>query len=291
MSYDHYDKLSLLLPMSGVDNGTVFTDYSPVPKTVARVGAVTSTAESKFYGSSGRFNRASGHRLDLFGFPAHGAGDFTWEMWVRPDTVDAVMGFCGFSDLSSNNNRFTLYMNADGILVLATQLGTGTGEFQGGVGPLVAGTWQHVALSRQSGVCRMFVNGDLLSTFTQDRSFTFTTFRVGYHYALGADQYLNGHIQDLRVTHGHARYTENFTPPARLVGEISGTITDDTGAAAIRKIVAFPRAYPIRTFTTDSAADGTYTLQVPAATEHSRIVLDDAAGHLYNDLIDRVIPE
>lgn len=36
----YYDDTILLLPMSGDNNGTIFTDWSPSPKTVTRYNAI-----------------------------------------------------------------------------------------------------------------------------------------------------------------------------------------------------------------------------------------------------------
>lgn len=34
----HYDKVKMLLPMSGENNGTIFPDYSPAPGMVNVIG-------------------------------------------------------------------------------------------------------------------------------------------------------------------------------------------------------------------------------------------------------------
>jgi hypothetical protein len=53
-----FNKAELLLPMTGANNGTVFTDYSLRQRVVTRTNAVTSTAQSRYsaYGSSGYFD-------------------------------------------------------------------------------------------------------------------------------------------------------------------------------------------------------------------------------------------
>jgi hypothetical protein len=50
MSDTHYSNVSLLLPMNGENNGTVFTDYSPTNKVISLFGDTkTATAQSRFY--------------------------------------------------------------------------------------------------------------------------------------------------------------------------------------------------------------------------------------------------
>jgi hypothetical protein len=72
---------------------------------------------------------------------------------------------------------------------------------------------------------------------------------------------MHGYMQDFRITTSAARYTADFTPPTKLIGNISGTITDDEGDPAVRSIVAFPRVYPQRAATTTSAASTCYDMR------------------------------
>jgi hypothetical protein len=60
---------------------------------------------------------------------------------------------------------------------------------------------------------RIFVNGTQVGTTqttSQSYDLSTTSTNVG---SQGANYYLNGYIQDLRVTNAIARYTANFTPP------------------------------------------------------------------------------
>ena len=78
------------------------------------------------------------------------------------------------------------------------------------------GEWHYLAVTRYGSVFRFWLNGSQLGS-DQTSSITFGSATVGafiggsvvnsYNYLL------NGYIDELRITKGVARYTENFTPP------------------------------------------------------------------------------
>ena len=79
-------------------------------------------------------------------------------------------------------------------------------------GTLTTGQWYYVALCRASGSTRLFVNGTQSgSTYTDANSYLASTLTVGSD-GTSPGSYLNGYIDDLRVTK-YARYTTTFTPP------------------------------------------------------------------------------
>jgi len=61
----------------------------------------------------------------------------------------------------------------------------------------------------------LFLNGTLEASGTSSVNFYETAQALGRVYATstGTTQYLNGYLDDVRVTNGVARYTANFTPP------------------------------------------------------------------------------
>ncbi len=70
-----------------------------------------------------------------------------------------------------------------------------------------------MALEREGGEIKMYVSGVKTGeTWNVGSSFNFnqSTLRIGS--GVGTDS-LNGHIDELRITKGIARYTKNFTPP------------------------------------------------------------------------------
>jgi hypothetical protein len=309
MSDPYYDKVSLLLPMFGANNGTTFTDYSPTPKTITRYGDTkTVTAQSKYYGSSGYFDgvyTTNGEHLTVpkesaFDF---GNGDFTIEAWTRLNalpTTNATIVSTSFVASPYFSIRFRVIDTGALYALLSTDGNFDATKSITSSITMAINNWYHVALVRSGANAILYIDGvnvGSLSTLSTGSIYYSTRepVQIGVDYSSSGSastrEYFNGHIQDLRITKGVARYTADFTPPTKLIGNISGTITDDAGSPAVRSIIAFPRVYPQRIATTTSAADGTYSLTNLPVTEHTAICLDDDAGNTYNALVlDRVIP-
>jgi hypothetical protein len=84
-------------------------------------------------------------------------------------------------------------------------------------------------------------------------------------------------------------FTITVALPAATLS-ISGVIYDDTATVAERVVRAYRRSDGVLLGEdTSNAGTGAYSIALPPG-EVYRVVLDDSAGTLYNDLIDRVIP-
>jgi hypothetical protein len=78
-------------------------------------------------------------------------------------------------------------------------------------------------------------------------------------------------------------------PLPQLSKVVAGTVYDAAGSPAVRTVRAYRRSDGTLMGETTSSASGAYSIPCPDE-EVYRVVLDDVAGALYNDLIDRVLP-
>lgn len=296
MAFTDYDKSSLIVPMNGANGGTTFTDWSVNPKTITAHGdAQTSTSNFKYYDSSGKFNGAG-----YLTIPNHTdftlPGDFTLASWVDFSVLntvvrlydDEVTGSYGTLFYKSNTNKAVFAFMPD------TLDHTVSGNLVSLVGStsISSSTYVHIAVTCSGLTVRLFLNGILDATGSKPSGAgiynTGGAKYIGARYTLA--DYLTGYMQDFFLINGDALWTSDFTPPPRLIGTISGTVKDKDDNVAARTIITVPRCYPTRVFgTVSSGVDGSYSLNVPA-TECDRIVLADEVD-LYNDIVDRIIPE
>jgi hypothetical protein len=226
MPITNFDKVELLLPMTGENNGTVFTDYSLRQRAVTLVGApVTSTAQSKFsaYGSSGSFPTDSDYLTIPYdsGF-AFGSGDFTIEAWARIATLDGTSGNAIFSisnTTDGSGGNFSVVLRVSGGQKTALQVSdNGTTQTNViGATNVSSGAWHHFAGVRDGNTLRVFLNGvqDATGSFSSSLWASPTTVRAGA-WNITPSGGLQGHMQDLCITKGAAKYSDNFTPPARM---------------------------------------------------------------------------
>lgn len=209
LSDPHFDKVALLLHFD--------EDFSDVKGGAFQAAGIVTFQPGKFdhgmfltSGESGVVETAPRGELDL---PA----DFTIEGWMMP-TAGTSGAFIGRFQTQSGGNGWQIYLESTGRLSFYHYVY----EYYGGaypirgVGPDVRdGVWHHVAVTREAGLLRMFVDGVLVGTGSSSVSYTstITLLSVGYQAQGGGRYPFRGGIDEVRITNGVARYTENFTPP------------------------------------------------------------------------------
>lgn len=283
----HYANVSLLLHCDGADGSTTFTDSSATPKAVTAIGdARISTAQTLFGGSTGYFD-GTGDALSVANSSAldFGTGDFTIECWVyiagnsAPD-IDGNRSFAivspwGESNVSGYLLAITGNSSTTGIGINFDSWSAGSttaGTFYRAAATVTQGAWHHIAATVQAGVRRLFLDGVQLSATQSNFGAGYAGFEtfgrplcVGGTFNAQYPMRLNGHLRELRITKGLARYTSDFTPPSTPFLDIL------SGAGG-------------------TLAFGEYYLATTHTGEVQVVCMDDANGPLENDLILRTFP-
>ena len=120
-----------------------------------------------------------------------------------------------FQSGASAGSGWQIYLENTGRLSFYQYVSGGSYPIRG-VGPDVRdGNWHHVAVTREVGLLRMFVDGVLVGTGASSVSYTstITLLSVGYQVQGSARYPFRGGIDEVRITKGVARYTTNFTRP------------------------------------------------------------------------------
>jgi hypothetical protein len=200
-----------LLHFDGADASTTFTDV--IGKTwTANGNAQLDTAQFK-YGTASLLLDGTGDYLlgQSSADWAFGTGDFTVEAWVRFNSIAATQSF--FSQRNgAGTTGWTLQWSTTGPNLRFLTLGD-SGIYAFSWSPST-NTWYHVEVTRSGTNLRAFINGTQIGTTQTDSSNMASSdaLEIGKVGGLGA-QYVNGWIDDSRITKGVARHTANFTAP------------------------------------------------------------------------------
>jgi hypothetical protein len=210
--------LVLLAHFDGANNSKSMIDATEKHTIIPALNAVISTAQGKF-GQSVRFPAAT----DYVSVPTtanlnFGAGKWSIDYWVRRDNVAQAsrIHFClnpsstwyqnaiRIDAGSGNNNKFWI------------GFGNGVNTWSGTIQSdtlIVAETWHHVALTCDAVKIRLFIDG------VQDGEINAVSILDATNGILlgsdfvGSNTAMIGHMDELRISKGIARWTSNFTPP------------------------------------------------------------------------------
>ena len=216
MDYDPYwDDVVLMLKGDGPDGSTNIIDSSVNNHSVTVHGnAKISTAQSKFGGSSIAFD--GNHDYLTVSDPEmnFGTGDYTIELFARgagsqphgyPVLVTSEIGAANgtgtlcFKDMLVGN-KVTVIHGIDRVITASHALNADT-------------SWRHFALTRGGGTLRLYIDGVLAGSSTITLAMNFSELTIGFARYSPNNTSFNGHIDELRITKGVARYTTNFTLP------------------------------------------------------------------------------
>lgn len=213
----HFDKV--VFQLSGYGHGVYpLDDESNLNRRPTYAVGVTRDTTSK-YGGGIRLSDLSTY-IKFPGVPedVFGIGDFTIEFWYkmysyRPAAQAATMiGNTVHPWYSSNswgvnfiNNKmeFWTYTKSNAADLLIASAG-GFNELD---------TPVHVAIVRRNGIVYMYKNGTLVATKSIPDALNSTnSIRIGSRDGGDRESEIDGSIEDIRITNGVARYTEDFTP-------------------------------------------------------------------------------
>jgi hypothetical protein len=175
--------------------------------------AKISTTQSRFGGSSMSFDGTNSivttNRTNELSM---GAGDFTIEFWLYPNVASTQTIFSSLTTASTLDPH--IYMDFANLYYYTS----GANRISGAVSWTTR--WYHIALSRVSGVTRLFVDGvQIGSNYTDTNSYV-SPARINIAQYMGSEgtfvnsSWGNFFMDDLRITKGHGRYSSNFGIPS-----------------------------------------------------------------------------
>ena len=134
--------------------------------------------------------------------------DFTWDLWIMrfaesPDAPETILSYGDGDNFSFNIINGILNAKLTTVSNLLLEVN--------GTSHIALDTWVHVAVERKSGYLKVYVNGVLEGT-----SATSSTESILPN-LVDAKVYLAnvvGDLDEIRYSHGIARYDANFTPMA-----------------------------------------------------------------------------
>lgn len=214
----YFSSVVLLAHMNGTNGGTTFTDNSSAARALTANGnAQTSTAQSKFNGSSGLFDGNADYitAADSAAWD-FGTGDFTIEMWVRitggdPPSPRSVLSSGAVNSIAS---FWTIEGTAAGKLAFfnsaystSAALLTSTSSWND--------TWRFVAIVRSGNDWNFYVDGTSEANATSSAACNSDgQLVIGSGWYAPLSRGITGNLAEVRITKGVARYTGNFTSPS-----------------------------------------------------------------------------
>ena len=196
---------------AGIVDGTMKNNLETVGN------AQISTAVVK-YGSGSMYFDGTGDYLSL---PVQrtielGSADWTFETWVYMNTVSSQQSIIYLNGNTSGYAALNLQVQSGALNLWLSANGSSWSLQQNTIGTIAANAWNHIAVVKVGTNIKVYINGTNVSgngyTVAASLMTTYTVNQIGVYNASSYN--LNGYLDDMRLTLGIARYTQNFIPPS-----------------------------------------------------------------------------
>ncbi len=209
----------LLIHSNDIDGSITFTDSSYRKNLLTPVGAVEHSTDANRFGSSAiKFDGSTSHLIvdDFDDLKYLRNTSFTFDFWFQDISSANGSALFSYGNDSTDKECFLLYFESDAILFSASSDGINWDISQA---LLVGGTslteFDHFAVSRIGNQFYTHKNGVQQGSYTcaePSEMYNPVTagLRIGKQYSGG---FLNGYLDEVRISIGTIRWTDNFTPP------------------------------------------------------------------------------
>jgi len=215
---------------------------------------------------------------------AYGTGDFTWEVWAwLESTSDRGYIFDHGSDEGALN-----FTNTTPPKITYYNSTTGTsGSLYNDIGDAPRDSWNHIAVVRNSGVTKVFVNGVEKASQADTHNYNTTTLTIGMYGGgvgtPGGTNWWDGYISNVRILKGRALYTTDFTPPVHALEPIDGTVllccnNSDSAGAASNAGIGTAHVVSVSSATVSTFSPG-LTRDFTSGTEFRGVTTFDTQGY------------
>jgi hypothetical protein len=199
--------------MNGSNGSTTFTDSSSNNLASTATNATISTAQSRFGGASGSFNGSTTYLTVSPGGSSPfnvGTGDFTVELFAFISSSQPQ----SFPIIFSHGTGAANYGVIVDVSALTLSFFYGSPRQYMALGGFAYDTWTHLAVSRSETTLKVFADGVAQSSQTMSAQLgNSSAMTVGAEVG-GSLNKFKGYVDELRVTKGVARYTDDFSTPS-----------------------------------------------------------------------------
>ena len=223
---DLWDETVLSIGTSNASDNQTFVDRSINAHTVTPTGTPSQTAFHPYLDNwSVEFGGAENiYFTPSLSTPIDSNTDFCFETWIYPTNLED--GQNGIFQAGQLDESFAVRHNTSGTI----QVISNNDEAQTvSSNALIENRWQHIAVTRDSGTLRIFIDG--VESASENNSMNYRDlsntnfFVVGSRYYSGSGQlYFHGNLSNIRFIVGNSIYTANFTPPTEDLTAVSGTL-------------------------------------------------------------------
>ncbi len=197
---------AIWIPFDSSNGNTIISDCGGYYRDITNTGVTTSTTQFKNGISSGYFNGSSYLSVPDDSALEPGTGDFIIAAWIYPTSLTGYQVIFG-----GTNNEFIFNLSDSrlecGMWYTAGIAGTATGSIE-------INKWQHVAVSRRSGILRLYIDGVKKAEVASTHNITYSASgtRIGASLYATNYAYFNGYIDDFLFFNGRTLLVKDIEP-------------------------------------------------------------------------------